>query len=96
MAWHPIERTLSSIEPSFKFWHDTAHLGMLHGQKPVSLNLVDTALNYCNQLPFERRAVHYFQRSLWHELLLRYLRHEPVEATVLAELQPQLAEELAV
>jgi hypothetical protein len=93
IAWHPIEQTLKAIEPSFDFWQHSAHLGLLHGRQPVSLNVVDAALNYCNQLPFERRIVQHFQRSLWHELLLRYLRHEPVEQTVLAELQPQLAAE---
>lgn len=95
MAWQPIEHALSTIEPRFRFWHNTAHLGKLHHQKPVSFNLIDVALSRCNQLPFERRIVHYFQHSLWHELLLRYLRHEPVEASVLAELQPKLAEEVA-
>ena len=96
IAWHPIEQALGAIEPGFKFWQQSAHLGLLHGRQPVSLNVVDAALNFCNQLPFERRVVQHFQRSLWNELLLRYLRHEPVEQTVLAELQPQLAEELAV
>ena len=90
MAWHQVEQTLSAIEPGFKFWQDTAHLGVLHGKKPVSMNLIDAAVSYCNRLPFEKRAVHYYQHSLWHELLLRYLRHEPVEATVLAEMHPQL------
>ncbi len=93
MVWHPVERLLSAIEPDLAFWHDTAHLGMLDDHKPVSFNLVDAAINACNALSFEDRAVHHFQRSLWHELLLRYLRHQPVEDTVLAELQPQLAEE---
>ncbi|PIZ61458.1 hypothetical protein COY17_04395 [Candidatus Saccharibacteria bacterium CG_4_10_14_0_2_um_filter_52_9] len=96
MTWHSVERTLSAIEPSFKFWHDTAHLAVLHDRKPVSFNLVDTALSACNQLAFEQRVVHHFQKSLWHELLLRYLRHQPVEDTVLAELQPQLVEEAAL
>lgn len=96
MVWHPIERTLSAIEPSLSFWHDSSHLGMLHGRHPVSFNIVDAALNCCNQLAFENRIVHYFQRSMWHELLLRYLRHDTVERSVLSELQPQLAEELAV
>jgi hypothetical protein len=95
MAWHPIEQTLSAIEPSFDFWQQSAHLGLLHGRQPVSLNVVDAALNYCNQLPFERRIVHYFQTSLWHEMLLRYLSHEAVEQTVMGHLQPQLAEEFA-
>ncbi len=95
MVWQPIEQTLSAIEPSFEFWRGGAHLGLLHDRQPVSLNVVDAALNYCNQLPFEQRAIHYFQNSLWHELLLRYLRHESVEQTVTGQLQPQLAEEFA-
>lgn len=93
MAWHPIEDTLSAIEPHFAFWKDSAHLGLSHNHKPVSCNLVDVALSYCNQLPFEQRVVHYFQQSLWQELLLRYLRHDTVEQTVLQALQPQLAAE---
>lgn len=95
IAWHPIEQTLSAIEPSFDFWRRSAHLGLLKDRRPVSLNVVDAALNYCNQLPFEQRLVHYFQRSLWHELLLRYLRHDSVEQTVASQLQPELAEEFA-
>ncbi len=95
IAWHPIEDTLAAIEPSFAFWRQSAHLSLLHDQRPVSLNVVDAALNYCNQLPFEQRLAHYFQRSVWHELLLRYLRPEAVEKALLGETQPQLAEELA-
>lgn len=94
IAWHPIEETLSAIEPCFAFWQQGAHLGLLHDRQPVSLNVVDAALNYCNGLPFEQRIVHYFQRSLWHELMLRYLKHESVEQTVMSQLQPELAEEL--
>jgi len=94
MAWQPIEQTLSAIEPSFDFWQQSAHLGLLHGHQPVSLNVLDAALNCCNNLPFEKQVVQYFQRSLWHELLLRYLRHDTVERTIVDELQPQLAEEL--
>ncbi len=93
MAWHPIEHALSTIEPRLAFWKDSAHLGVLHNDLPVSLNVVDAALNFCNQLPFERRVAHYFQQSLWHELLLQYLKHDTVEQTVLRALQPQLAAE---
>jgi hypothetical protein len=88
LAWHPIEQALAAIEPSFSFWQDSAHLGLLDGKQPVSLNIVDVALNYCNKLPFEQRVVHYFQQSLWHELLLRYLRSDTVEQAVLTTLEP--------
>lgn len=93
MIWQPIEKTLAQIEPSMKFWQQTAHLGMLDGREPVSLNIVDAATNFCNDLSYEKRGVNYFQKSLWHELLLRYLHHQPVEDSVLTELQPEFAAE---
>jgi hypothetical protein len=93
LNWQAVEETLTRIEPGFAFWQQTAHLGMLDGRHPTSLNIVDVALNLCNQLPFERRVAQYLQKSLWHELLLRYLRHDTVEQTILRELQPQLATE---
>ena len=95
IAWHPIEATLKAIEPAFDFWSGSSHLAMLHGGKPVSLNLVDAALNCCNQIPFEKRLAHYFKDSLWHELLLRYLKHKTIEQSILHELQPQLGIEVA-
>ncbi len=96
IAWHPIEASLCRIEPSLDFWQHSGHLGLLHDRRPVSMNVLDAALGACNRLPFEHRPAHYFQRSLWHELMLRYLRPEAVERAVIGELQPQLAEELAV
>lgn len=95
MIWQPIEDSLSIIEPALAFWQGSHHLSLMHDRRPVSFNIIDAALNYCNDMPFERRLVHYFQRSLWHELLLRYLQPESVEQSVLRELQPALAMETA-
>ncbi|HVX57054.1 MAG TPA: hypothetical protein VHA37_04945 [Candidatus Saccharimonadales bacterium] len=92
MAWHPVEASLSAIDPDYAFWQDSAHLGVLHEEQPVSLNIADVALGLCNRLPFERRVSHYFRQSLWHELLLRYLDHDAVEQSVMLALQPELAE----
>jgi hypothetical protein len=96
ITWHPVEQALSAIEPSMAFWHNSAHLGLLHGRHAVSCNVVDVALNYVNQVPFEHRISQYFKYSLWHELLLRYLQHTSVEQSVLHDLQPKLATELAL
>jgi hypothetical protein len=95
IAWHPIEQTLAAIEPGFKFWQGSAHLGLLHQGEAVSLNLVDAALNFCNGLPFEQRVLQYYRHSLWNELLLRYLHHDAVEQTINDELQPALAQDTA-
>lgn len=96
MVWHPVEQTLSAIEPSMAFWHQTAHLGVLSNYRAVSMNIVDVALNYCNNLPFEKRVTGNYQKSLWHELLHNYLQHKSVEQSVLSELQPKFATELAI
>lgn len=97
MAWHPIEEALGLIDPGFDFWKDSSHLGVMHGHRPVSLNMLDAALNYCNRIPFERRVTHYFQQSLRHELMLRYMDHDTVERSVMSALQseaiPEMAEE---
>ncbi len=96
LSWHSIEKALSHIEPSLEFWHHTTCLGYLHDHQPVSLNIVDAALNYCNQLPYSSRIVHYFQNNLWHELMIHYMRHENVEQAILGNLESQLVAEPAV
>ena len=94
IAWHPIEESLSAIEPSLDFWRHSAHLGVLDSGGPVSMNVLDAALGACNRLPFERRLSDYFQRSLGHELMLRYLQPSTVERAITAQVQPELAEEM--
>ncbi len=96
MSWKTAEAALNQIEPSLDFWQGNTHLALLHNHQAVSLNLVDAALNLCNNLPFQQRLTQAFQRSLWHELLLQYLKHDTVEQTVAEQLQPQLAAEVAI
>ncbi|MDB5169205.1 MAG: hypothetical protein JWO41_561 [Candidatus Saccharibacteria bacterium] len=90
MSWPMVEEFLSHIEPTLEFWHESAALGILAEHQPVSLNIVDAALNLCNQLPFDQRIVQYYQQSLWHEIVLKYLKHDTVESSVMSQLQPQL------
>ena len=96
LSWQSVEQALSHIEPKLAFWHNASHLGHMTGKLPVSFNIIDVALNYCNNLPFEHRLVHNFQYSLWHELLLKYLRADTIEQTVLHELHPEFATERAL
>jgi hypothetical protein len=91
MSWHSVEKVLTHIEPSFGFWQPGALIGKVVDGMPLSFNVLDNALNVCNQRSFEQRTTHYFQHSLWHELIMRYLKPEVLEQTILQELQPQLA-----
>lgn len=91
LAWGSVEQTLAAtLEPGMSFWNGTAHLGVGAPERPVSLNITDALLSHSNGLPYEARLVHYFRQSLWHELLLRYMKHDQVEQTVLGQLQAEL------
>lgn len=93
LSWHSVERALSYLEPSLSFWHHTATLGLLDGHKPVSLNVIDAALNFCNELPYASRLTHYLRRNVWSELIIRYLKHDAVEQAVLGSLESRLVDE---
>jgi len=95
LSWHSIERSLERLEPSLGFWRGTEHLALLHNHQPVSLNIIDVALSYCNNLPFESRVVHHTRQALNQEILLRYLQPENVEQLIRSQLQPELVSELA-
>jgi hypothetical protein len=94
LQWREAEDVLAELEPSLMFWQDTQHLYLLHDGQPVSCNMFDVALNYCNHLPFEERAVHFLRDHLWHELMLRYLHQDNLESAVLGQLNQELEPEL--
>ena len=96
LSWHSIELVLQHLDPSLEFWRGTGFLGMLHERQPVSFNIIDVALSCCNKLPYNNRIVHYSRLSLWHELLLKYLKHDNIEQTVLAQLESELVAEPAL
>jgi hypothetical protein len=92
--WQPIEQLLKSVAGEMEFWSETGHLGSLHRYDPVSLNVVDNALNLANERNYAQRARHHGQKALWQELMARYLHPESLVDALSAELtQPQLAEE---
>lgn len=93
LTWHSIEKILRYIDPQIDFWQHTTHLSLLHDHQPVSMNIMDVALNCCNRKQFGERFVHYFRSNLWQELMIRYLKHENVERLVLDKLESELVSE---
>lgn len=91
--WHNVESKLAELCPSLAFWQDTSHLTYLQEGRAVSMNIIDAAVNTCNNLTFEARQLYQAQQALWHELTLRYLDHQSVEQAVASVLHPQLAVE---
>ena len=94
--WQPVESLLHKIEPKLNFWSDTGHLSVYDGKTPVSLNVMDNALNVVNRLPYGKHLRHHAQRALWQELMLRYIRPDLLKDAIEREMQPQLAAETVI
>lgn len=91
--WHQVEQKLTELCPALAFWEDTNHVTFLRDRQAVSLNVVDAAINRCNQVAYEVRGLYHAQQALWHELTLRYLDHASVEQAVASTLRPTFATE---
>lgn len=96
LEWHDAEAVLAELEPSLGFWLDTQYICMLDEDQPVSLNILDVALAYCNHLDFPDRIVHFVREHLWHELMSRYLHQENLEAAVHQQLSRELVDDIAL
>ncbi len=95
LHWRQAEELLYRIEPALKFWEGLDYVGTATTGQPVSLNLLDNAISYCNDLPYGQQVVSHFQESLWSEVFMRYMGHETIEQLVLEQLdvainQPEL------
>ncbi|HYH74819.1 MAG TPA: hypothetical protein VD735_02550, partial [Candidatus Saccharimonadales bacterium] len=90
LQWKEAEDVLISLEPSLAFWRGTQYVCALHDDQPVSMNILDVALGYCNNLRFDDRIVHFVRQHLWHELMGRYMHQENLEAAVHRQLSIEL------
>jgi hypothetical protein len=96
LQWHDAETVVSSLQPALAFWENTQYICMLHDGEPVSFNILDVALSYCNHLSFADRIVHFSREHLWHELMSRYLHEENLEAAVHQQLSRDLIDDVAL
>ena len=94
LFWAQPEDILARLEPTLAFWQDTQSVVMLHEGQPVSCNLQDVAINYYNRLGFADRVVHFVRDSLWHDVMMRYLNPDNLEAVLGRRLSYELAEDL--
>lgn len=86
LEWRQAEELLYRIEPALKFWEGLDYVGASTREQTVSLNLLDNAISYCNDLPYGKQAIFHLQQSLWSEVFMRYMTHSSVEQQVLQQL----------
>lgn len=88
LSWRKAEDILYTFEPALKFWEDLDYVGT-NSELPVSLNLMDNAVNYCNGLEYGNQSVGHLRESLWNEIYLRYMGQESIESIVIKQLNDQ-------
>ncbi len=86
LHWRRAEELLFEVDPELGFWHDLDFVGTVHAGRPVTLNLLDIAASYVNNLPYAQRAVYHFRESLWNEIFVRYMGQKNLEEQVLQQL----------
>lgn len=90
LFWRKAEEVLYRLEPALKFWEDLDYVGSFRTETPVSFNMMDNAISYCNGLSFIRRSSNHLRQSLVNELYLRYLKQPTVESVILEQLNDDL------
>lgn len=86
LHWRRAENLLYQLDPEMKFWKDRDWVGMNFDGLPVSLNFVDVALSYSNEIPYQQRYVYHLRESLWNELFARYMGMPNLEHQILRQL----------
>lgn len=92
LHWRKAEEILYKVEPALNFWNDMDYVGVMHGKRPVTLNLLDMAASYVNDSPYEKRAIYHFREALWNEVFVRYMGQKTLEKQVLEQLDNSVVE----
>lgn len=86
LHWRRAEHLLYELDPEMEFWKDRDWVGMNFEKGPVTLNFVDVALSYSNDIKYEDRYIYHFRESLWNELFARYMGMPNLEHQILRQL----------
>ncbi len=86
LHWRRAEDLLYQIDPEMKFYKSRDWVGMMYDGSPVTLNFVDIALGYSNDISYEDRYVYHFRESLWNEIFARYMGMPNLREQVLNQL----------
>lgn len=92
LHWRSAESILYELDSSLEFWKDMDYVGVVHGKRPVTFNLMDCAVGYVNKTPFEKRMMYHFRESLWNEIFARYMGEKTLEEQVLKQLDNDMIE----
>ena len=86
LHWRSAEKILYQIFPEMDIWKEMDYVAVLKGDETVTFNLMDVALSYANEVPYEERYLYHFRESLWNEVFARYMGEKVLEEQLLVKL----------
>jgi hypothetical protein len=86
LYWHKAEDALCLLDPELGFWQGLDYVARREGDRPISFNLIDVAVSYTTNVPYESRVIYNFRESLWIEIFIRYMGQKTFEQQVLQQL----------
>ncbi|HMS23431.1 MAG TPA: hypothetical protein PKB09_01340 [Candidatus Saccharibacteria bacterium] len=92
LHWRSAESILYQLDPNLEFWKEMDYVAILDGNRPVTFNLMDTAVGYANKTPYQNRVIYHFRESLWNEIFARYMGEKTLEEQVLKQLDNDMIE----
>lgn len=92
LQWRQVEEILFHLEPALQFWQGMDYVGLMKDGQRISFNLMDMAVNFVNQLPYEKQVSYHLRNSLENELFLRYMGQPALESQILRQLDNDLVE----
>lgn len=98
LHWRKAEDSLYKLDPRLEFWRDLDYVGVMHAGRPVTFNLMDMSIAYCNQTPYANRVIYHFREALWNEIFVRYMGEKVLNEQILKQLDNEMIapEELQV
>lgn len=92
LHWRSAEKILYQIDPEMKIWQEMDYVAVKKGDDTITFNLMDVALSYANEVPYEERYLYHFQESLWNEVFARYMGDDVLREQLLVKLDNAIVE----
>ncbi len=86
LHWRRAEDLLYGLDTEMEFWKDNDYVGLMFDGAPVTVNFIDVALSYANDISYKDRYVYHFRESLWNEIFMRYMGHKNLREQILQQL----------
>lgn len=90
LRWLQLEKVLEKIHPVLSFWGDGLYAAYTDKERQtVSFNVFDVAEDCRQKVLFLQRSASVMQKTLWDELIIRYLDHTNISQALAQELQTE-------